>query len=366
MYLKKQVDKRLKDIVFIELNKDVELKEIELKKEINLPVRLDGLIEGIKDKSIDEKIDLSRINEGIIYLLGIEKDFRFKDEYLKIIKFAVKDIKALIIYLSSQAANLDDNIASFIYLNSYDNFIEYDLDLEFAKANIKEVIYNKEYKNLSEEEQKEFLEDIANDYEDILNHSEEYILSYYRLGYIYRNLNYYLKSKLYFEKFLNNSENEYEELKDEIREDLKELDDYANLEASESYIAYGKLDKAYESLNNVSDLYPEKEKLHYYKALTSFGLGLLEESLDHINQSLNYNDEVEEYYNLKAQIYLNLEDLERTKETYKVGIDKLPESYLLNYNFGIFLYNIKDQAFKPYLEKAYELNPNDQIKSLLI
>ncbi|WP_138159798.1 tetratricopeptide repeat protein [Peptoniphilus catoniae] len=362
MNLDKEINSRLKNIVFIQLKKDINLESIKLDKEIPLPLILNKLIDDIKEEDLKNKLEINRINEGIIYLLGIDKQFKYKDQYIQIVKATVKNIDLYIDYLSTKA---DDPINSYIYINSYNNFMDENEDFEFKKYNILETIYNKIYTDISEDEQKSFLNMIIKGYESIIKTDPDYILVNYRLGYIFRLMNRYLKSKLYFEKFLNLSSGKYIELEDEVRDNLKELEDYVNIEAASSYLTYGKYESAYKSLKSISSLYPLKDQVHYLKSIAEEKLGLLESALISIDKSLSINKNEENYYNQKALCYLELKENNKAIETYKEGLEILKESYLLNTNLGILLYNEGNFEYKKYLEKSYKIKADENILNIL-
>lgn len=362
--LEKLLREQLKNIVFLELKKDTLVGNVEVSMDTPLPLNLNSLITGIKDKEFDESIDLKSINEAIVYLLGIDPDFKYSDKYVEILSSSVENTKNYIMYLSNISAKNLRLVDAYIYLNSADLLLEYDKDIEFAKTNVLESIYNDNFSNMSEEESTEIIKIIIDKYEEILKYDEKYALAYYRLAYINRSLENFIKSKLYFEKFLTYQEGS-EELKEEVREDLKELEDYAIIESVETYMSYGKFEESYTLLQKVSSLYPKQDLLYYLFSLCQYNLNLLEESLESINVALSMQKDIEEYYNQKSIILIALSREEAAIENYKESFFYIKESYVLNYNLGILLYNLgKDESIK-YLKKAYQLNPSNEILSLI-
>ncbi|MDO5041391.1 MAG: tetratricopeptide repeat protein, partial [Peptoniphilus sp.] len=250
-------------------------------------------------------------------------------------------------------------------LNFYKNFMEQDEELEFKRGNVLESIYNKNYTTMTQEEQRDFLNGISKIYEEILKKDEKFAPVYYRLGFIYRNMQQFIKSKLYFEKFLELYTEDEQDIKEEVRENLKELEDYAAIESANAYLAYGRYGKAYESLKKVSSLYPDKAELHYLLSLSQYNLDLMDEAMENIEKALYYNENDDRFYNQKALCQLKNSDIKEAVDTYKEGLSRMGDSYLLNYNLGILLYNQEEEEYKEYLEKAYNMNQSDELKRLL-
>lgn len=360
MILEDLIREKLKDLVFLELKNSTKIKDILLNEGFPLPINLNTLIGGIKNDEFNEEININRINEGIVFLLGIDPDFKYSNQYLDIIKKTTNDIKNYLIYLSELSIKNNDLISSYIYLRNYELYLDFDYELDFMINNLLENIYNKYLNDLEDSEN--ILKDIINTYEK-LAYEYKYSLSFYRLGFINKAINNYLKSKIYFEKFLQENSINLE-LKDEVREELKEIEDYSNIESAETLLNYGKSEEAYHLLKKVSTLYPNKSYLYYLLSLSETKLGLLDIALEHIDKALTY-EETEMYYNQKALILINLSQSEKAVLVYLEGIEFKNDSYLLNYNLGILLYNLGKKESFIYLKKAYQLNPDEKLLSLI-
>ena len=75
---KDELNKKLKNLVFIDLKEDYQLGEVNLPVGLSMPIKLEYLIEGIKEKELEEEINLEKIVEAMIYLLGIDSDFKYR------------------------------------------------------------------------------------------------------------------------------------------------------------------------------------------------------------------------------------------------------------------------------------------------
>lgn len=365
MDLEKIVKDSLKNIVFLELKSKTKVGNIELDTETPLPINLNSLIGGIKKGELSENISIEVIDEAIVYLLGIEPDFKYSDDYVKIINSTIKNLKEYIMYLSYMASKNSNYIDSYIYIKSAELLLEYDEEVEFTKINIIEKIYNENLNKLKDDEKSKLLKDIINGYENILKVNDKNSLCYYRLGFINQGLKNYLKSKLYFEKFLNTASEDMEVLKNEVRDNLQELEDYANIETSQTYISYGKFQDAYKILQKVSDLYPNKDELYYLFSICQYNLGFKTEALNSIEEAIKINEKIENYYNQKSICLISLGEESLAVENYKQAIDLIEDSYILNYNLGMLLFNIGNIEYKEYLKKAYHISPNDELLKIV-
>lgn len=358
--IEKKIKEKLKDIVFIELKKSVKIKDITI-EEIPFPVKMNNLLEGIKNGEINENFDVLRITEGIVFLLGIEPDFKYSKEYCEIIKAVHPNTKDYILYLSKKYLDLGNTIESYICLLSQSVIVGYDSDLYFTKLGVLEEIYNKYEEELDEEEKQNIIEELLKGYEQI-SIKENYPLSYYKLGHINLALGNHLKAMLYFKKFLNNEGND--ELKNEVRAQMDVIEDYARVEEGEAYLRYGKFNEAESAFNKVSKNYTEQDKILYYKSVINYHLGNYIEANDLVEQAIEL-EKREEYYNHIALVNVALDKVEKSINWFEQGLEAIENSYTLNYNLGLLYYNLHDKKAKEYFIKANEIKPSEQLKALI-
>lgn len=358
--IEKKIKEKLKDIVFIELKKPIEIKELMI-KDIPLPVKMTSLLEGIKTGKIEEEFDLLRITEGIVFLLGIEPEFKYSKEYKEIVEVVHKNTKDYILYLSKYYLEKGNTLESYIYLKSQEKIIGYDSDLYFTQLGVLEELYNKYFEELEDDEKTNIITELLKGYENITN-KEEYPLATYKLGHINLSLGNNLKAMLYFKKFLNAPK--YEDLKNEVRNQIEEIEDYARIEEGEAYLRYGKFKEAEAAFNKISKNYPMQDKIFYYKSIINYNLGYYEQSNIQIEKAIELNKR-EEYYNQAALNNVALDDVKKAINWFEKGIVELGDKYTLNYNLGLLYYNLNDAKYKEYLKRAYNLKPSEELKSLL-
>lgn len=359
---KKEINKKLKNIVFIELKEEYQLEDTKLPVGFSLPIKLDYIIEGIKEKELEEEINLEKIVDAMIYLLGIDSKFKYAEEYKKVLKALKIDIKNYAMhkaYINQEKDPLD----SYIYLKGYGEISNKDADIIFKEANILESLYNKIEVENNYEKAEKLLNIIMKKYNEVLNLDERYSLSYYRLAYINLSLEKYIKANMYFEKFINLSDSE--ELKDEVRKEMEVIRDSVNFDSAKTYLSYGEYNKALNLLKAISENFNKDEKYYYVVAITYYNLGDLESAEEFARESVDKKI-LEENVNLLSTLYVGKNKFDDAIEVLKMGLSEIENSYPLNYNLGIIYLNknLKEKGIE-YLEKAQEINPNKELEKFI-
>lgn len=355
---KEELNKKLKNIVFIDLKEEYRLGELVLPSGFSLPIKLDYLIEGIKEKELEEEINLEKIVEAMLYLLGIDSDFKFAEKYREVLKKLEIDLKNYAMH-KAYINQEEDPLDSYIFLRGYEEVKGRDADIIFKEANILESIYNKLESEDDYEKADKLLNIIIKKYNEVLNEDENYSLAYYRLAYINLSLQKYIKANMYFEKFINISDSE--ELKDEVRREMETIRDSVNFDSAKTYLSYGEYDKALNLLRDISENFNKDEKFYYALAITHYNLGDLEGAEEFAKISIEKKI-LEENVNLLSTLYASKNKFEDAIETLEMGLSEIENSYPLNYNLGILYLNKKDlEKGIKYLEKANEISPNKEL-----
>lgn len=353
----RMIRKKLDSIGFVELKKDENLNGIKIKKSLPLPIMVSDLKEKIGSENI-ESIDLKIITKAMLFVLGCDENFLYKIDYKEILTKSLKDIRLAVILLVQEESNALDR---YIYLKSLSALSLEDGKSIYLKAQSLEDVFNENLEKLKEKEQTEILTMLVNLYESI---RDEKIIPYaeYRLAIINEATGNYLKSKLYLDKALNDSDPYDDTLKESIRNKLEVVSDYAKIETAETYINYSEFEKARENLNGVSIYYNDQSYLHYLKGHVENATGNTEKAVNEFKIALSLNKKDEDYYNSLAISLLNLG---KTKEAIKVledGSDTIENSFNIKYNLGL-LYNKIGMTLDSieYLKEAYALDPREEL-----
>lgn len=357
---KEEFKDKLKNIVFIDLKEDYQLEEAKLPRGFSLPLKLDYLIEGIKEQELEEEISLEKIVEAMIYLLGIDSEFKYSQKYREILKNLNIDLKNYSMH-KAFVKQEEDPLDSYIFLKGYEEVVGEDPDIIFKEANILEALYNKIQDDYEKSEK--LLNIIIKKYNKVLNLDENYSLAYYRLAYINIALAKFIKANMYFEKFINLSNNE--ELKDEVRKEMEIIKNNVNYDSAKTYLSYGDYDKALNLLDNITEDFNKDESFYYTYAIANYNIADYDKAEEYGKLSVEKKT-TEENINLLASLYAAKDEFRRAIDILKVGLEELEDSYPLNYNLGIIYLNAneKDKGIE-YLAKAYKIKPTEELDNFI-
>ena len=362
-YFLKKTDK----VTFVQLRKGttINVGNYIIKDHIPLPIETNILIEEIKDGNIEEELKVSHLIDGVIYILGIDKDFKYKDEYKKILynyNLKIEDYILFKAFKFIKGGNLEDSSIYFRALTglnpeNIDGLFNYALSLENMA---------KDFINSNQKEKGEgFLIESTNLLETILDIDDEYALAYYKLGYHYKYYEQFQKAKLIWEKYMK-LDKDHERLQ-EIREELELIEDDAKFEEGVNYLTNGQYEKAIDKLMPLSYKYEEWWNIFYLIGLAYKGIGEYEEAINFFYKALDLGGVDVNIYNELGICLFGLGNIMEAINIFNQGIEQNDTDYRIVFNRGLayLRLGIIDKAMED-VEMAYNLNPNDRnVKSQL-
>ncbi|GFN36039.1 tetratricopeptide repeat protein [Tepidimicrobium xylanilyticum] len=354
--------KKAEKVSFVQLKRGAKINvdNYTIDDKIPLPIITDTLVEEIKEGSLQEELQMAHIVDGIIYILGIDKDFRYKEEYKNILYNYNSKIENYILYRGLGLAEKERLEEASIVFRALVNLNPKNVEGLFNYALSLEDI-GKKYIDMDNKDKGEaFLLEATNLMETILDIEENFPLAYYKLGYYYKYFQQFQKSKLIWEKYLKLDEDP--ERLNEIREELHLIEDDANYEVGINYLTIGQYERALEKLMPLSYKYEEWWNIFYLVGLAYKGLGEYEEAIDFFYKALDLGGtDVNIYNELGICLYL-VGNIKEAISIFGQGINQNNKDYWIIFNRGLayLKLGIMDKAKKD-IEKAYKLNPNDDI-----
>lgn len=240
------------NIAYLEIDKDYYIKGVNLKG-LPLPVRVQDLVDNLKNEKLTENVNFEIFSIGMLYNIGIDEDFKYNREYIKILSKIYENILKLIFNIifqlkenNTEIKKMNENLL-ILYHAAYiirpdDELAIYGYGTELL--NHYKLTENKEEKNIFFKELKNILENFL---KSNLNSPYIYIL--------YGNLNIeenmYIKAMSCFKKALEFSEKE--ELKEKIRALITDIDFEFNIEKAVQYLNNFNFDKAREILIKINN-----------------------------------------------------------------------------------------------------------------
>ncbi|MTI68202.1 MAG: tetratricopeptide repeat protein [Firmicutes bacterium] len=255
------------NLSFIQLkpNSDLEINGYKIKEETPLPIVIDELVNEIKEKRAQEEIKITSVIRGIIYTIGVDPEFKFNNEYKKILYNYKSDIEEYILYKGVQLIK-DDFEEGLIYLRSLIKLNEENVEGLYNYGFALEEKAKKLYKNKEIKKGNIFFKKSTELFETIIDIDPDYVMAYYKLGFHYMNAKQFKKAQIMWEKFLHL--NEEENLNAEVTEALVAIEDDVTYEEGYSEILGGNIQKG------LKKLIPLKEKYSdWWNLLFMIGLG---------------------------------------------------------------------------------------------
>lgn len=323
---------------------------MEKKEEILIPISSNYILQ---DRDISKAIRTTYIIEGMFYVLGVDRDFRYQDIYKKLLgslEGADKYIKSKI----AEEFKNENYEEAFIYLRGL-LAIDKSKDIFINAINIAEILRAKD-KNFDGVEL-ELLEYYKSYYDDFL--------PYYYEAFIYYTRDEVIKAqgKIY-DYYARGGE------EDETIEQLKqEIEDILDYKKALEYIK----SKPEESLKILLERYSAEENngtILYYIAVAYRNLGLNEKAIYYLNEALAIDNSFIDVVNELGINYAALGDYDQAIEYLRQAFERTRSIDICTNLVMCYYYkNDMENAVK-HLRIAEKLDESDevlkQIKKLVI
>lgn len=355
-YFKKKTDK----ITFMEFKNDVStnIKGYPLDKDIPLPIITDILLSEIVEGNIEEEIKLGHVIEGIIYVMGIDPQFKYIEDYKNILMSYNEKAEDYIFYQGIKAMEEDDYEKGAIYFRALRYINPNNINGIFNYALILEGIA-KVYLEKDDDKGMEFLKKSTNELETILDIDDKYPLAYYKLGYHYKFSQQYLKAKLIWTKHLTLDRDELR--LQEIRGEIELIDNDVLMETGLTYLAREYFDKALDVFLKLLPKFDKWWELKYLIGASYKGMSDFENAINYFQEALNLHKTSSDVYNELGICLFTVGDMDNAIDVFSEGIENIPDEYKLIFNRGLcYLQLGKLEDAYGDIKNAVELNPNDE------
>lgn len=347
-------------VSFIELKEGsyIEINDYIIGDNIPLPIVMDTLVKEIKDGSVQEEFKVYHLIEGAIYILGIDCDFKYKEEYKDILYNYNPKIEEYILYKGLKYIEKENYEDGTIFFRALTNINDKNIDGLFNYALCLENISQDFINKGNEEKGKAFLMKSTNQLETILDISPDFPLAYYKLGYHYRYYEQFLKAKLIWEKHIK-LDSDQERIQ-EVREGLDLIKDDVDFEEGLNHLTYGEYEIALEKLLRLVAKYQEWWNIFYLTGLAYKGMGEYEKAIDFLREALELEGKDVNIYNELGICLFGIGDINEAIKIFNEGIDLDDTDYKIIFNRGMayLQLGLVEEAVED-INTAYRLNPND-------
>ncbi len=360
MFLKieKHLKDRLKDIVFVELKEDAELKISNCIIDSNtpLPILLEDIVDKVKGNDVDD-FKLKQIIQGMVFIIGIDKDFKYNKEYKNFLENVDDNIvnniiNQGIIYLDNKQ-KIDGLICfkAALYLDNNDlnGLYNYARCCEEISIDSEEDSINKDF----EDEAKEIFEKITEEY-------PKFSLAYYHLGFHYANMKLFKKAEVTWERALENGIDDNRRM--EILNRLTDLKDNLQYEEGYTLILNNKAEQGLTKLKPLEEKYSDWWNLLFFIGLAHRNLNDFINAIEYFKRVIRLKSGQVDSYNEIGLCYISLGDTENAIKYFNKALKIKGEDPELFCNMGIAYLNRGDiEKAEIFIRKAYELDPEDQV-----
>ncbi len=355
------IRKRTEDLLFLQLNKEaISVKNYEMPTEgLFVPLLTTELAENIKTKDENKVITANAIVRGIIYLLGIDPQFKHKDEYVKFLYAVNPEIEDYINFEAIKFADRGKMIESIIflkalvllnnknvyYLFNYSlNLIQYAEDSLKAKPKV-QVVFRKEAKV--------FLE-------MILDIDESFSLAYYHLGFLYLYNKEFNKAKLFWEKYRSYEEDT--DLAMEVSHLILEIEDNALYERGYEAILGGRAEEGLPLLLELEERSTNWWNLLFFIGLGYRQLGQYTDAIAYFNKVMEIEENQLDTLSELGLCYGATGNYGKAVECFEMALNIGGENNEILCNLAMVYMEVADYTkAKKCLEHSLAINPQDEI-----
>ncbi|NLM03824.1 MAG: tetratricopeptide repeat protein [Clostridiales bacterium] len=357
--------KKTEEILFIELKNNMEFNIANYQLPSNgldVPLITEELAENIKTKKENEVLTVTGIVRGMIYLLGIDPSFKYKDEYIKFLYAVNPKIERYILKSGLEFINEGKLIEGIIFLKTLILLNNYDIDGLFNYSLALLEYRDKQFLN-KPKSYKLFTREARDKLEKLLNSDKKHGLAYYYLGYIYRENKEFNKAKIHWEEALKL---ELEEnIKEEIRTLLSELEDMAQYELGYQAILSGRSQEGLSILIKLEEKYSTWWNLLFFIGLGYRQLNNFEKAVVYFERVLKLKENQIDTIVELGLSYGGLGEIQKSIDCFYKALDIGGENNEILCNLAMLYLELNNIGkAEEYINKSLEIDPNDEITLL--
>lgn len=345
-------------LVFLELEKDIAQKSFgEVEPGFVIPVLSKDIVNMATQ---GDGLSTLKIVEGILYLLGVDGQFKNNGIYLKFLDEQIEKPQALASTFAKAKYDNKNLKEALIYLRA----------AILIESDNPEIIYNyahicKElFEELRDDDLKlEALKEAEDNFKQVIDLDPENYLAHYQMGFFQIAKGDLEGAENSFEKTIEFSQDP--EIIKEVKELLSGVNINAKFEEAEKLIDDFKLEEALNILDELPDEMENKEleyKINYAKGFCLKAFSLFEEAIAAYERALHINNRETLLLCELGICYAYTGDFHQAAEFYLAALDLEPESVEILSNTAIIYLNLKDvEKAKGFVKRAMEISPGDEI-----
>ncbi|MCT4618929.1 MAG: tetratricopeptide repeat protein [Marinisporobacter sp.] len=356
--IKEYINDGLERVVFIELKKDAHIDpRFEMLKGIPIPMNIGEITKPLKEGNDDYELSLASMARGMITVIGLDKDFKYIDEYKEFLTLFDEKILEYIAYEALKLAEETKFHDALIYFKALITLDEDNLNGLYNYARCCQDIASI---GEDREKRKEFKKEAVEALEIITEKYPDFSLAYYHLGFHYANQNLFKKAQIIWEKCIELDIDE--EKKKELLFQINELKDQIQYEEGYTHILNNQSDLGLKKLLPLMEKYSDWWNLLFFVGLGYRQVGNMEEAINVLKKILTIKPTQVDTLNELGLCYATINDFEHAEKYFEKALKFKNEDSEILANLGMVYMEVgKLEKAKGVLEKSINLNPHDEI-----
>ena len=364
--IEKHILKKAEELSFITIKHDSEFKVEGYNMPVEglqVPIKNEVLVKGIKENTAQDNLNAMSIADAMIYIIGIDSQFRYNEEYKKFLNAFKKkvnlDLYAYMGYMSKKYFDIGEYTDSLIYLKALITMNPNDINGLYHYSIVCQEVAKKYQKDNDDKAMNDFLLEALHKLEKVIDLDQDFALAYYHLGYHYYNQGQYVKAKVIWEESLKLGLEA--DLISEVQENIGKMVFKVQYEEGYNLVFQGRCEEGLERL-----LPLEEDHSDWWNLL--FMIGLAYKNMNEIETAKKYFEKILliKPHQVDTMVELGLCEaatfnMEKAIEHFETAA-KIKEDPEILCNLGMAYLNngeLDDAIY--YIERAYELDPQDEI-----
>lgn len=328
--------------------------------EIMVPLFLEDIKKTVTEK---EGITILQTLKSLIYMMGVDGEFRFNPLYHKVIGSYMESPLTFISAYAGEAYSQKKLKDALIILTCGIRFFDADLPMHYHYAMImKELLTH----NFSDSLKKELYRTSKEEFEFILKSDPTYAPALYQSAYYDMNEKDFVSAKEKFEqakRYLGEDGEIYED----IERQLSYIEGFFNKDRATELIEENKIDEAMDVLRRMK----ASTEIQEYQKNLLMGYCLrvseeYEEAIEHLEKALQIDNQDPKLLTELGLCFMMIGDVYQSEQLYLAALDLSPYSVEILCNLGIINRNKGEfETALKYVRKALELDDKDEIAIVL-
>ncbi|MDO5026988.1 MAG: tetratricopeptide repeat protein [Tissierellia bacterium] len=337
-YIDKYFRSKADKLAYLELKNEKE-KYIDFGlNDIALPIISDDLMKALQNNKFDNEVDSAYIVEGMLYNIGVDPEFKYSKDYINVLKNMIDQPTKYAI--AKAVSYLDDSMEKSLVFFRAATII--DSKDDFAAYNLARLLWRLD---VDKDAKESFIASSIDILEDILQRNSDYSLAYYELANIFRALGEYIKAMNYYRRALELVDEE--SVREEIRNNMKDIEADALIEDAIHYISKMNYPKALDLLLQVQKNSNRYDAL-YYIAVSYMNMEDFENSLYYFDKALKGGADFATLYIDYIYVLYSSGQIFEALNLANEALEKYPADLKIRYNRALIYVELskKDKALE--------------------